>query len=174
MARWKLTDKHYIHIEGTEWEYRETDQATGRQGRKIFKVPRYLNPEDPSDHNYPGMIVVSLKPNGNDYVFEGGPTMDMEPLDDEAKALSAEFKKNYKHPMHEFDMNYGQTYSQSLLTDMQRQLSEATTAAKTAEARSLRDVSAEDFAKLKAQMDQLLEQNAKMQAQLAEKSTRRI
>ncbi len=107
MARWRLTNPHYLATTDTEWEYKETDRTTGRQARKVYQVPRYLNPEDPSDHNYPGEIIVS---DGNgaqskDIIFSGPPSAEMEPLDAAAEALSAEHAAKWKHPVNNFDIN---------------------------------------------------------------------
>ena len=97
MARWKLTAKHYIHVqrngEPTQWEWKETSRDTGRVNRKLYTVPMYLDPDSPSDQNYPGEIIVARQKGSqskdlivaDDFI----PTHDMEPLDDEAEALSA-------------------------------------------------------------------------------------
>ena len=52
MARWKLTQKHYLMVPGTKWEYVENDRSTGRPIRKTYDVPLFLDPEDPSAWNY--------------------------------------------------------------------------------------------------------------------------
>ena len=105
MARWKLTQKHYLNVPGTLWEYTENDRATGRPKRKQFPVPRFLDPDDTSDWNYidmrdprgnaiDGSIVVAWEGSAKekDLVFEGQPTPDMVPLDDEAKEISSKLK----------------------------------------------------------------------------------
>lgn len=99
MARWRLTQKHYLNVPGTEWEYKEISQSTGRQVRKVFKVPQYLDPDDPTDCNYPlaarptdrnELIVAHAKgAEKADIIFIGDPTPDMTPLDEEAEAISA-------------------------------------------------------------------------------------
>src|SRR5262245_65754009 len=95
MARWKLTSEaHYLNTVGpsiTEWEHKETDQQSGRQGRKVYQVPRYLDPRDPTDftHKDDG-IYVCWPGNGQprDIEVEGPPTPTMEPIDDEGKDIS--------------------------------------------------------------------------------------
>ena len=91
MARFRLKEKHYILTDPPEeWEQKETDQQTGRQGTKRYKVPRFLDPGDPSHWTGPGEIIVSTKLSPQfprDIIFEGPPTPDMEPLDDEAIEL---------------------------------------------------------------------------------------
>lgn len=104
MARWRLTQKHYLNVPGTEFEHKETTHY-GKQVKKSFPVPLYLDPDDPGDCNYnfggepramsnikdPGEIIVAWA-NGNqkgrDIIFVGDPTLDMEPLDEEAAAIS--------------------------------------------------------------------------------------
>ena len=108
MARFRLTAPHYIRLaEPTHWESKETDQTTGKTGRKLYEVPIYLNAEDPSVCNYPGEIIVSTKTDPKypkDYVFKGPPTRDMEPLDDEAKKMLSEL--DYDHPIEGLPANF--------------------------------------------------------------------
>src|SRR5215469_11271581 len=100
MARWKLNDKHHLHVDGTKWEYTETDRSTGRPKRKQFDVPTFLDPADPGQWTVitafdqggrpaDGDIVVCWAGKGEakDLVFAGEPTPDMTPLDDEARAV---------------------------------------------------------------------------------------
>jgi len=163
MARWKLKDKHYLNVKDTEWEYKEIDQATGRQARKVYNVPRYLDPESPGDCNYPGEIIVSHEAHGRDYVFEGPPTPDMEPLDEEAKMITESLRSGWKHPMHEFDMNY----SQSMLSAFEKQLADAM-------ARQGGVPKAQpDISKIEAQIAELIAKNAELEEKLA-KGIRRV
>lgn len=108
MARWRLINAHYINVESyfgqpVEWEYKETDRNTGRANRKMFPVPLYLDPNQPSDHNYPeqGEIIVCYKGKGlpRDIVFLSEPTPEMEPLDEEAEAISASLRQKWEHPI---------------------------------------------------------------------------
>lgn len=99
MARWKLTEAHYLMVEGTKWEYSEVDRITGRPKRTQFPVPLYVNPnyeDDLKGYGQPDevdglQIIVSNGNNakGKDLIFTGPPTPGMLPLDDEAKELSA-------------------------------------------------------------------------------------
>ena len=50
--RWKLTEPHYLNVPETTWEQKETDRMTGKQVRKAYPVPLYLNPKEESDWNY--------------------------------------------------------------------------------------------------------------------------
>lgn len=105
MARWRLTEAHYLQVEDCFWEQVETDRETGRQRRKQYPVPMHLDPKNPADCNYRpnsgnvlmggnseevGAIVVCWKGKGErrDIVFIGDPTSGMEPLDDEAKEVT--------------------------------------------------------------------------------------
>ena len=58
MARWRLTQKHYLNIPGSEWEYSETDRTSGRQARHRYVVPALLDPDSPNDRNREGDVVV--------------------------------------------------------------------------------------------------------------------
>lgn len=103
MARWRLRSAHYLKVPGTEYEHKETDRATGKQAKKVFPVPLYLNPEDQADCNYPGEIIVTDKKSHpaypKDIYFVGQPTPEMEPLDEEAEKISASFAKKWEHPI---------------------------------------------------------------------------
>ena len=92
MARWRLTQKHYLNVPGTEFEYRETTHY-GKQIKKNFPVPMFLDPENPGDCNYnqdgesrsgnsntPGEIIVAWADGTErprDIIFTGSPTLDM-------------------------------------------------------------------------------------------------
>ena len=116
--RWRLTSPHYLRVQtlpdGTrvEWEHRETARETGRTVRKLFPVPMYLDPKDPSDHSSPGEIVVcqeveGARGNPRDYIFEGEPTPEMEPLNDEAQAITDELRPKWDNPIESLPANGG-------------------------------------------------------------------
>lgn len=172
MARWKLTSAHYLNVPGTEWEYKEVSRETGRQVRKIYEVPLYLDPKDPGDHNYPDEIIVT---NGGtrqprDIKFVGKPTPEMEPIDEEAIAQTEAERPRWKNPIEQFG-----EYNQSLISNFEAQIAQlmagqpATPAGPVAKG----TVSEADFAKLQAQVAALMEQNATLQSQLA-KPERRV
>lgn len=90
-ARFKLNAAHYLNVPGTEWEQIEVT-AQGKQARHRYKVHRYLDPLNGEDFTdkINGWIVVTtaedpLHP--SDLVFIGLPSNEMEPLNEEAKAL---------------------------------------------------------------------------------------
>jgi hypothetical protein len=173
MARWRLTDKHYIHIsrngEPTQWEWKETNRDTGRVNRKVYTVPMYLDPNNPADQNHDGDVIIARQKGSHskdlivadDFV----PTWDMEPLDDEAEALSAALKaRGGAHPIDSLPAQ-GQTYAEHLLTRLGDQLERAMREAPPPSAPPDTGV----IKKLQEDMAKLMEANAKMQAQLMAK-----
>lgn len=102
MARWKINVGHYLHghmpgEERNEWMREETNRDTGRVARKFMKVPVYIDPKDPSCCNRDGDCIVCHEGRGTDrdIVFEGNPTPDMMPIDEEAVELSKKFAGDY-------------------------------------------------------------------------------
>ncbi len=100
MARWKLTEPHYLSVPSERWEHTTTDSRTGKPIRKMYRVPKHLDPrlEDdwnyrPENNNMDGEIIVCWEGKGlpRDIIFEGNPTPGMLPLDDEAKEVSSRF-----------------------------------------------------------------------------------
>jgi hypothetical protein len=165
MARWRLTAKHYIHAtrngEPTQWIREETNRDTGRTNRKAYVVPMYLDPEAQSDQNYPGEIIIA-RPKGaqlrdilvaDDFV----PTIDMEPLDEEAEVLSAEVRRRGLHPIDSLPAQ-GVTYAEHLLTRLNEQLEKAARDAPSAPDPAIK--------KLQEDVARLMDANAKLQAQL--------
>lgn len=101
MARWRLLKAHYLNVSGTQYEVKETDRF-GKVARKLFSVPRYLDPDSPSDWTQrygqdAGDVIVCHPGRGQrgDIEFAGDPTPDMEPLDDEAVEISAGFLRKW-------------------------------------------------------------------------------
>jgi hypothetical protein len=172
MARFRLSDKHYLNIEGSEWEEKQELQTN---------VPMYLDPKDPADHNYDGQIIIATAEDRrypDDYVLRGDfiPTMDMVPLDDEAETLLEDYKANYKgeHPIESLEGTMGE----AILAKLSRQLDalsglggpKPTTPISVAEFEKLKAENAE----LKAKVDQALAMLNAMQVPKAETSARRI
>jgi hypothetical protein len=122
--RWRLTAEHHLNVaelpDGTrvEWEHKETARESGRTVRKLYPVPMYLNPKDPADHNYPGEIIVAHKVDGchnhpKDYVFSSPPTPEMEPLNDEAQAITDVWRHRWNNPVESLPANGGMTPAES-------------------------------------------------------------
>lgn len=125
MARFRLREKHYLAVVGSEWEYKET-LSNGKQKRIVMPVPMFLDPNDPSDCNYPGEILVSTKEDPlypKDYIFTGPCTPDMEPLDAEAKELSSTVVGAFIHPINSLPAVGGhQPFGDQLLKDLERKI----------------------------------------------------
>jgi len=127
MARWRLAAPHYLKVEGTTWEYKEVDRQTGKNKRTLFPVPLLLDPDQPSDWNYvygkdSGEIIVANKESVDhpkDIIFQGEPTPDMVPLDDEAKAISAKLAAKWKHPIETLSGSYADEMMKDLSAQMQ-------------------------------------------------------
>lgn len=115
MARWRLMTPHYLNIidpdsgEATEWVYAETDRTTGKARRKVYHVPQLLDPKDPTQLNFGDDIVVCQEGKGQpkDIIFFGEPTPDMEPMDEEAEAISAGLQHKWTHPIDTLPVNGG-------------------------------------------------------------------
>jgi hypothetical protein len=169
MARWMLKDAHYLSVPGIEWEYKETDRETGRQARKVYEVPLYLNPTWTQDWNDPGGIVVSNRfdaAHRRDIVFVGPPTPDMEPLDDEAIEISNKYRAEWKHPIESLNM----TYSESRLSEFERSIAEFMANKGVEQMKTMPNVSAKGidpkkFEELQVQVAELMSVNAVLQAE---------
>lgn len=169
--RWRLMSAHYLNVpvlpDGTrvEWEHKETAQHSGRSIRKLYQVPMLLNPNDGADWNYPGEIVVTSFVEGaripvKDYIFTGDPTPEMEPLNDEAKEITARFKVKWDHPMSEQGMAQASqlnSQEQAFLNAMNKAFANMAPSPNTA-------VSAEDY-------DEMKDRVAKLEAMISAKAT---
>lgn len=166
MARWRLTGAHYLNVPGVEWEQRETDTDSGQQVRKVYPVPILLDPLNPGNcqrrFNHPDGYVVCWEGKGdrNDIIFVGPPTPEMEPLDEEAEAISkVESKKWVNKP------ESGQDYGEAMIQAFQRQMDQIFSSGNTAPANvSAGSVSKADFEALQAQVAALMARNAELEA----------
>ncbi|TXH51063.1 MAG: hypothetical protein E6Q97_19170 [Desulfurellales bacterium] len=162
MPTWELAQPHYLQTPEGEWEYSEQNRDSGKMGRKRFTVPVYFDK---------GTILTNVESEANErrgifYAQFEKPTPDMIPLDDEARKLTEEVMHNYDHPI---DSLPGE-FSGSMLSTLERQLDEAfkRNGGIPQSPVSAPGVSREEFEKLTAQMTALMEQNAALQAKLAE------
>jgi hypothetical protein len=191
MARFRLKDKHYLNVEGSEYDhYEETEtrvRGRRRRSKKTFEVPMYLDPTDPADHNYDNQIIVSTREDPRyeyDYILRGEfhPTFEMEPLDEEAREIYDEWRANHsgEHPIDSLPGTMGE----QLLDKLVRQLEAVKVPGMEAPA-SIPNVSVAEMARLKAEnaslsakVDQILAQLAatakSAEAPKAETLTRRI
>lgn len=161
MARWQLTEPHYLNVPGTKWEQTITNRATNRPERKTFAVPLYLHPDVESDHTrkdgFEGIITVCQgegHPDGRDIEFLGNPTPGMLPLDDEAKAISAKF--NWEPTRGLDDVSQAESHTSKIMSGLIDQLTEMKT--KTQEATGIQgmDKFMETMAAMMAQNQQIL------------------
>lgn len=165
MARWKLIVPHYLFgyppdmvEEGIEWEYKETDRLTGRERRKRFKVPFYMEEGAIVCHEGRGL--------DSDIVFEGAPTYDMLPLDKEAEALTAKLPQAKSFDQF-FSAQGAGGFSDHILSAIEQQIANLDkklggTPVQVTES----GVSRTEFEALQKQFAELMAQNMKLQEQL--------
>ena len=172
MARFRLKGKHYLNVPGIEYEYKEEAQGPipgkKRIMRKVNEVPMYLDPDDPSDHNYPGEIIIATATSRqfpHDIIFVGSPTPDMEPLDEEADALFEQHRPLWEknHPIE----NLPTTYADNLLEKMLKQLESLGGRKPTTD---IENVSVAQFDQLKKDNEALTERVNKLMAMLENQS----
>lgn len=168
MSRWALRAPHYLTVEDCEWDYTETDRMTGKARKLKFKVPRYLHPDDSGDITYPPDVTVCYRDKGlpRDHVFYGEPTPDMEPLDEEAIAISKKLEPRWINPMGEQALPATGSYSDAMLANFERALTEIVN--KVGIPKALPNVAVPDdaIAKLQAQMEELIRKNAELEAKV--------
>lgn len=158
MARWKLTEAHYLFgyppdLEEVEWEYKETDRVTGRERRKRFKIPFYFDAETTVCYVGQGLP--------GDSIFEGSPTPAMVPLDDEAKRINALHSKDWIHPIESLP---GQGFADALLSNLEKQLAALSNRMPLPVPVTESGVSRVEFEALQVQLAELMAQNAELQA----------
>lgn len=160
MARWRLIQKHYLNVVGSTYEYRETTSA-GRQVKKAYPVPMFLDPEDPADRNYPDELIVAHEGSGHDkdIIFTGSPTLDMVPLDDEARKISAEMEIKWGQSYVTSDDEAG--YTGRLLEELTSTLTSF-----NATARPSSPAADTELAELKGQFKLLMDMNTALMAKL--------
>lgn len=151
MARWRLTEAHYIkgHLvdeDKTEWEYKEADRMTGREKRKRFEVPDYRDVDTI-------VCYEGSEKDKNDFVMDGPPTPGMEPIDDEAREISAKHASSWKHPIETLPAQFGPETLQMM-----------TAFAQAATPVAASGVSKEDFDKVMARLNELEAKNASLEA----------
>lgn len=106
MARFRLSAKHYLNVTvpGRKiiWRYEEVSRD-GIANQSEFPVPLYLDPEDQRWHNDKehGIVVATeaSSEHPRDYILAGEPTVDMEPLDDEAQELRESLMPKWTNPI---------------------------------------------------------------------------
>ncbi len=171
MARWSLRNSHYLNVPGNEWMHEETDRETGRRNRKMFPVPQLLDPNNPQDQNYRelGRIIVCHEGKGEprDIIFLGEPTPEMEPMDQEAEEISKSLRAKWEHPIDTLPANGGMDEKETaFMKHMMEAFSKSAAPQNTS-------VPVADFEALKAQVAELMKQNAELKAQRETPTARR-
>ena len=163
MARWQLSEHHYIHalppdLEAVEWEYKEIDRTSGRERRRRYIVPMYCEKE----------TIVSRKHSlqRGDFLYEGEPTGAMTPLDKEAEEISAKYAHKWNMPQ---DFTVGMSFNDALLDMLQKQFS-AAAAGSTPEPVAVVGVSRKEFEALQKQLESIMVQNSELQEKASKPS----
>ncbi len=169
MARWRVTAKHYLLArqfgEPTQWVREETNRDTGRAFRRTFDVPLYIDPEDPVCINKNlGICVVATEGSEmpGDIILLSPCTPDMEPMDDEARKITAEESKKWKDPINSLPVAIGEDFGQQLLAMLTAQFN--TVANQPVGSMSLKGVADPQIEELKRMLAEQQEQIAKLLA----------
>lgn len=167
MARWRVTAKHYLLAkqfgEDTTWVREETNRDTGRAFRRTFMVPLYIDPEDPICINKNlGYCVVATEGSEmpGDITLLSPCTPDMEPLDDEAKRITAEESKKWKDPINSLPISIGDDFGNQLLAMLTSQFNNVANAPSV----SLKGASGNELDEMRKMLVAQQEQIAKLMA----------
>lgn len=153
---------HYLNVPGTHWEQNETDRTTGKANRRTHSVGLLLNPDDPSDCDRNGEIIVYTAVDGArgpkfGHEFLGEPTPEMEPVNDEAQAISDSLRSKWERPFDSFQTAADGDFSTRLLAGIEKALNKA--------AQNTGDVPGATMVP-KGEYDALKDQMAEMQKQM--------
>jgi len=162
MARWQLTEPHYLNVPGTKWELTMNDRKTNRPVRKTYTVPLHLHPDIEADwtrrDGEEGIITVCHEgkghPDGRDVTFVGPPTPGMLPLDDEAKAISSKF--DWKPTQGLDDVSQAESHTSKILGGLIDQLTDIKVKATEAPGIAGMDKFMETMTAMMAQNQQIL------------------
>jgi hypothetical protein len=161
MARWRVTAKHYLNAkqfgEDTTWVREETNRDTGRAFRRTFMVPLLIDPEDPICINRNvGYCVVATEGSEmpGDIILLSPCTPDMEPLDEEARQITAQESKKWKDPINGLPIHVGEDFGNQLLAMLTAQMN-SVDAGKSV---SLKGASNDEVTQLKTMLAQQQEQ----------------
>lgn len=164
MARFRLTAKHYLNVTvpGRKiiWRYEEVSRD-GIANQSEFPVPLYLDPEDQRWQNSPEGIVVATeasKEHPRDYILQGEPTIDMEPLDDEAQALRESLMPKWTNPVESLPAQGLNPGEQAFIDAFAKQMGQFAPQQTNVDIKALQE-----------QMKALQEQNAQLMAKLEAK-----
>lgn len=165
MARWRVTAKHYVLArqfgEDTTWVREETNRDTGRAFRRTFAVPLYIDPEDPICINknigYAVAATEGFEMPG-DITLLSPCTPDMEPLDEDAKQITAKESKKWKDPINSLPISIGDDFGNQLLAMLTAQFNNVSQAPSV----SLKGAGKDEISELKAMLAVQQEQIAKL------------
>jgi hypothetical protein len=166
---WRLRDHHYLNVPNTFYIKREVDGETQEMIEHKYPVPRLLRLDDPKACNAgDGVVLVSTDSqakmiNARMWIFDGEPTPDMEPQNDAAEAISAQFRPRWLKPFEELHATGGG--SGNFAKDLENALARVLDSA--AAGKSTPTSSEGILAEINAQMKQLMEQNAALSAKVA-------
>jgi hypothetical protein len=176
--QWRLKSPHYLNVPGTHWEQNETNRSTGKAARTVHSVGLLLNPDDPSDCDRNGEIIVytaieGLRAPKFGHQFIGEPTPEMEPINDEAEAISASLQKKWDRPFDTFQTSSEGEFSERLLAGIEKALNKASQS--TGDVPGATVVPISEYNALKDQMAQMQEQmNAIIAAAKPTETGRRV
>ena len=185
MARWRLSEPHYLNVPGGKWEQKEIDRATGKLAVKTYAVPTHLDAKieddwnytdkrpdpDLDDNNSTGIIVCHEgKGKPRDIVFVGHPTPGMIPLDAEARELSSKLSKVLGFDPFAASLDDNATYSNHVLNKAAALFGEAS--AKSSESNGEIVSMQKQLNETMAMMASLMAENQKLLAQVV--SSRRL
>lgn len=163
MARWRVTAKHYLNArqfgEDTTWVREETNRDTGRSFRRTFQVPLLIDPEDPICINKNvGYCVVATEGSEmpGDITLLSPCTPDMEPMDDDARQITAAESKKWKDPINGLPIHVGEDFGNQLLAMLTAQFNSVNVG--DSKSVSLKGASNDEVAQLKAMLAQQQEQ----------------
>lgn len=176
--QWRLRSPHYLNVPGTIWEQNETSRETGKVNRVQHHVGLFLNPDDPSDCDRNGDVIVyhevdGARPPRFGHAFVGEPTPEMEPVNEEAEKISDSLEAKWSKPFTEFTTSDGGEFSERLLRGLEAALTRAG-AANPAALPGTQSVPIEQFNELKDQMAALQTQLATLTKPEPAKTERRI
>lgn len=171
MAKWKLTTDHYLNVihdnfgEKINYEYSETDSQTNRIRRRQWDVPMFIPKDSLVTNSLDDFNAYTGDSRMAPIVFKGDPTPDMFPVDDEARAISEKFQPQWRRAIEDLPTRIEGDFSASLIAGFEKLISQAAANKESAPNISGKGVDPEAFRKMQEQMQELMEQNAKLMAE---------
>lgn len=175
MAKWRLTSDHYLNVvcdeygEKIDYEYSETDQQTNRVRRRSWDVPMLIGREKIVTNKQEDFDAFGGDTRERPVLFKGDPTPDMQPIDEEAKAISAKLQPKWRHAIESLPTTYNGDYSASLIAGFEKLLTQAAAQQKPVELPNTPapNISNERLDAMQKQIEQLMEMNMRLMAEKA-------